>query len=169
MPSLSAIFFRRVLSPTFQQWALVGLVAMFFIAGSVWSYYQFYIPYMNSRNNDIVDESSALDRGPVAPDAVLYFFHVDWCPHCVTAIPEWQSFVEHNTGSKFNGKVVSFMSVNLTKEDSENGVDQALRQKYNVSHFPEVHLVLQNNKKPIILDAKPTYATLDQFLKETLK
>jgi thiol-disulfide isomerase/thioredoxin len=123
---------------------------------------------MNSRNVEIVDENSALDKGPGVPDAVLYFFHVDWCPHCVTALPEWNSFVEHNTGLKFNGKEVSFMSVNLTKEDSENGVDQALRQKYGVSHFPEVHLVLKN-KKPILLDATPTEATLVQFLNDSVK
>lgn len=169
MPSFTAIIFRHILTPTIQQWLLIGLVAIFFIAGSIWSYYHLYIPYMNSRNNDIVDERSALDKGPVAPDAVLYFFHVDWCPHCVTALPEWNRFVDHNTGSKFNGKEVSFKSINLTNEDSKNGVDQALRQKYNVSHFPEVHLVLKNNKKPIILDAKPTESTLDQFLKETVK
>jgi thiol-disulfide isomerase/thioredoxin len=166
-PSLIAEFFR-FLTPTRQQWLLIVVVATFFIAGSIWSYTNLYVPYMNSRNNEFVDENSALDKGPVAPDAVLYFFHVDWCPHCVTALPEWEKFVANNTGMKVNGKLVSFMSVNLTKEDSENGVDQALRQKYNVSHFPEVHLVLKN-KKPILLDAKPTEATLVQFLNDSVK
>lgn len=168
-PSLTAEIFRY-LTPTRQQWFLIVVVATFFIAGSIWSYSNLYVPYMNSRNDEIVDENSALDKDKVVgePDAVLYFFHVDWCPHCVTALPEWKSFVEHNTGLKFNGKFVSFMAVNLTKEESENGVDQALRQKYGVSHFPEVHLVLKN-KKPILLDAKPTEATLVQFLNDSVK
>lgn len=166
-PPLSTLAFR-FLTPARKQLFMVIVVAVCFIAGSIWSYRNLYIPYMNSRNDEIIDENSTLDKEPGMPDAVLYFFHVDWCPHCVTALPEWEKFVANNTGVKFNGKFVSYMAVNLTKDDAENGVDQALRQKYNVSHFPEVHLVLKN-KKPILLDAKPTEATLTQFLKDSVK
>jgi thiol-disulfide isomerase/thioredoxin len=30
----------------------------------------------------------------IKPITAVYFFHVDWCPHCVKAVPDWNAFVE---------------------------------------------------------------------------
>ena len=168
--SLSTIFFRNLAK--YQLVLLRVGVFVFFLTCSILSYYWLYLPYMKQRDQSNVEMSSAKDRetevGPAGqPDIVLYFFHVDWCPHCVTALPKWNKFVSQNVDHRFNGKRVTFKDINLTDESSENGVNQSLRQKYNVGQFPEVHLVVKN-KKPILLDASVTEDTLTRFLKDSV-
>lgn len=57
----------------------------------------------------------------------VYFFYVDWCPHCKTAKPKVQEFKKTN-------KHVNVKEVNCEEE-------KELARKFNVSAYPTVYLV----------------------------
>jgi len=95
--------------------------------------------------------------------ATLMLFFVDWCPHCKTAKPEWESLKSYYDGKSINGYTVNFIEYNCTNESAEI---TELMDKYNIEGFPTVKLVKDN--QVIEYDAKPTKSTMEQFLNTVL-
>lgn len=95
--------------------------------------------------------------------AELIMFTVDWCPHCKVAQPEWAKLVDNYEGQLINGKTVTFTQYNCTSETPEL---KELIAKYNVAGYPTIKLL--TNGQIIDFDAKPTEASLLQFLKASL-
>ena len=62
----------------------------------------------------------------------VYFFYVDWCPHCKTAKPQIQDFKSKNSN-------VNVKEVNCEK-------DKELAKKFNVRAYPTVYLVKGEDK-----------------------
>lgn len=91
--------------------------------------------------------------------AQIMLFYTDWCPHCISAKPEWKRFKEQYEGQTVNGYKLYFVEVNCTKETSEN---EKLMAKYGVDGYPTIKYVQGN--KVISFDAKPTYDNLVQFV-----
>jgi thiol-disulfide isomerase/thioredoxin len=89
----------------------------------------------------------------------LYFFGVEWCPHCKHAKPEWDAFVEENKSKTFNGKKVNFVSVDCDK-------DSSLADKYDVSGYPTIKL--DKGSDVIEFKSKPEKSALAEFLKQSL-
>jgi len=74
----------------------------------------------------------------------LYFFYVDWCPHCTRAKETTFNDDKWNT-------VDNKDSVNLVKVDCEASEEnKALANEHNVQGYPSV--VLKNNKKKTELE-----------------
>ena len=65
----------------------------------------------------------------------VYFFYVDWCPHCKTAKPKVQEFKKNNSN-------VNVKEVNCEKE-------KELAKKFNVRAYPTVYLVKGEEKKEL--------------------
>jgi thiol-disulfide isomerase/thioredoxin len=95
--------------------------------------------------------------------ATLMLFYVDWCPHCKTAKPEWESLKSDYDGKSINGYTVNFMEYNCTNESPET---TQLMDKYNIEGYPTIKLVKDN--QVIEYDAKPTKSTMEQFLNTVL-
>ena len=95
--------------------------------------------------------------------ATLMVFYVDWCPHCKTAKPEWETLKSQYDGKEINGYTISFMEYNCTNESEE--VSQ-LMDKYNIEGYPTIKLIKDN--QVIEYDAKPTKSTMEQFLNTVL-
>ncbi len=95
--------------------------------------------------------------------ATLMLFYVDWCPHCKTAKPEWESLKTDYDGKSINGYTVNFMEYNCTNESAET---TQLMDKYNIEGYPTIKLVKDN--QVIEYDAKPTKSTMEQFLNTVL-
>lgn len=95
--------------------------------------------------------------------ATLMLFYVDWCPHCKTAKPEWESLKSEYDGKNINGYIVSFVEYNCTNESED--VSQ-LMDKYNIEGYPTIKLLKDN--QVIEYDAKPTKSTMEQFLHTVL-
>jgi thiol-disulfide isomerase/thioredoxin len=93
----------------------------------------------------------------------IYFFYVDWCPHCKTALPEWRAFKEEYDGQKINDCDIECVEVNCT--DKEN--DDSTLQEFHVSSFPTVFLLKEDVK--VDYDAKITKKSLEQFVQMTTK
>jgi thiol-disulfide isomerase/thioredoxin len=95
--------------------------------------------------------------------ATLMLFYVDWCPHCKTAKPEWESLKSEYEGTTINGYTIMFVEHNCTNESEE--VSQ-LMDKYNIEGYPTIKLIKDN--QVIEYDAKPTKSTMEQFLNTVL-
>lgn len=106
------------------------------------------------------NEEGMVDSGKTAH---MMLFYTDWCPHCRTAKPEWESLK-----SEYDGKVVNGYTIVMNEYDGESKTPevQELLDKYNVEGWPTIKLVKDN--QVIDYDAKPTKATMVQFLNTVL-
>jgi thiol-disulfide isomerase/thioredoxin len=95
--------------------------------------------------------------------AEMMLFYVDWCPHCKTAKPEWETLKSEYEGKQINGYNLKFTEYNCTAETSEN---EALMNKYKIEGYPTIKLL--KGSEVIEYDAKPTKVTMEQFLHTVL-
>jgi thiol-disulfide isomerase/thioredoxin len=70
------------------------------------------------------------DAAPGSPGYKMVMYGVDWCPHCVSAKPEFEKLGAKKT---IGGKEVSFVFVNPEK-------DKAAAEGKKISGFPTFHL-----------------------------
>jgi thiol-disulfide isomerase/thioredoxin len=95
--------------------------------------------------------------------AELMLFHVDWCPHCKTAKPEWDQVKAEYQNKSINGYKVMFNEINCTDETPEK---VKMIETYKIEGYPTIKLVKDN--QVIDFDAKPTKDTLTKFLNTVL-
>jgi thiol-disulfide isomerase/thioredoxin len=109
-----------------------------------------------STKNDFKDVAN--ENGDASNMMMVYYFYVDWCPHCVKAKPEWSAF-----DREYNGKVINGC---LVQSDGYNCTDDALHadltKRYNIESFPTV-LIVKNNVR-YDFDAKVTTSALKNFV-----
>jgi thiol-disulfide isomerase/thioredoxin len=128
----------------------------------VWkNYLSSKINYSGNREHNEGQEG----EGQETPTKVanLMLFYVDWCPHCKTAKPEWNALKEEYDGKTINGYVVIFEEYNCTDENSDI---EDLINKYKIEGYPTIKLIKDN--QVVEYDAKPTKATMEQFLTTVL-
>ena len=152
---------RSRMNPT----AILVIVVVLLLLGVSVYYYTNYISkgsgmsFSDNSTNDAVIAEGIDATG----DAELIMFHVDWCPHCKTAKPEWDKVVEKYDGKSINGYNVAFTDMNCTEETPEV---QEMMEMYKVEGDPTIKLI--KGDQVIDFEAKPTEATLTQFLTTVL-
>jgi len=94
----------------------------------------------------------------VAKDkANLYFFHTDWCGHCIKAMPEWEKL---EAGPRqFGNTEVSFIRVNAEK-------DRETADLYEVRAYPTIKL--ETSTALYDYSGRPTAENLTDYLRKTL-
>jgi thiol-disulfide isomerase/thioredoxin len=132
-------------------------VVLFSILAGVYCYYTFKTSTAFKPNNEHIK------AGTDGKSAELLLFYVDWCPHCKTAKPAWDEIKAQYENKTINGYQVVFTEINCTNESAE--VEQMMN-KYSIEGFPTIKLL--KDGQIIEYDAKPTKATLDQFLTTVL-
>ena len=148
-------FFKNL--PSITRTVLVILFAALLI-GSAYYIYKKYVLKQSDRSlyEGYANGMNMRRENPNKDNMVtLYFFGTSWCPHCISAKPEWSEFVEENKDKEFNGKRVNFVDVDCDKES-------ALADKYEVSGYPTIKL--DKGSEIIEFKSKPTKATLLEFL-----
>lgn len=138
---------------------LVAFLLFLFI--SIYYCYYYIAPRLNPAfkpNNELMPINSNGSK-----EAELLLFYADWCPHCKTAKPIWNELREEYQNKTINGYSIVFTEVNCTTETAE--VEQ-LMNKYKVEGFPTIKLL--KDGQVVEYDAKPTKATLTQFLNTVL-
>jgi thiol-disulfide isomerase/thioredoxin len=95
--------------------------------------------------------------------AEIMLFYADWCPHCKTAKPIWEEMKAEYENKTINGYTVLFTDVNCTTETPEV---EKLMTTYKIEGFPTIKLL--KDGQVIEFDAKPSKATLEQFLNTVL-
>lgn len=133
---------------------IIAILVLLLVAG----YY--YFNYISPR---FVKKDDEYDDEDLEGDAELILFHVDWCPHCKTAKPEWDQVAEEYNGEIVNGYEVQFTEVNCTDETPEV---KDMIERYNIEGYPTIKLV--KGDQVIDFEAKPTKDTITQFLNTVL-
>jgi len=122
------------------------------------------IYYMYTKNssskNQYIENFEDNSSGKTAE---LMLFHVDWCPHCKTAKPEWDQVKAEYQNKEINGYKVIFTDINCTNETPEI---QKLIDTYKIEGYPTIKLI--KDGQVIDFDAKPTKDTLSKFLNTVL-
>jgi len=132
-----------------------------FIIIAVVYYYYYVAPSLKpsyTANND--KGSSNANQGK---EAELLFFFAEWCPHCKTAKPVWEDLTAEYQNKTINGYRVIFTEINCSTETAEV---EDMMNKYKVEGFPTIKLL--KDGQVIEYDAKPTKATLSEFLNTVL-
>jgi thiol-disulfide isomerase/thioredoxin len=116
------------------------------------------------------DVANSMNRGTTSTDpdtqansgkeALIYFFHADWCPHCKKAQPEWDAFKMSQHNKLKNGYVVKCISVDCTN-DKESTAKQLINE-FNIESYPSVKMVKDNTT--IDYDASVKTASLNKFV-----
>ena len=96
-------------------------------------------------------------------EAEIMLFYVDWCPHCKTAKPEWEKVKAEYDGKVVNGYKLIFTEINCTNESPE--VEKMI-STYKIEGYPTIKML--KDGQVIEYDAKPTQATLIQFIQTVL-
>jgi thiol-disulfide isomerase/thioredoxin len=139
---------------------LIGLVVFVLVA---WGLYTLYVKSAQETNNDLANVSNASPNGKTL---VIYMFHVDWCPHCKKALPEWNQFVEEYDKKIIGGYTVECKDVDCT--DNKSPTIKALLDEYKVEQFPTIKGVVPggpDGKNTVVdFDAKVKKSNLEQFV-----
>ncbi len=145
----------------YMNWKTIGII-MFCLMLVVVSYFM-YKQYSNKQTTFHANRENMPKDPNSNKTATLMLFYVDWCPHCKTAKPEWESLKADYDGKMINGYNVNLIEYNCTNESSET---TQLMDKYSIEGFPTIKLVKDN--EVIEYDAKPTKSTMEQFLNTVL-
>ena len=158
MSSIKNIFFSFV-NPRKNVFWLIFIVIVFIFA-SYYGYTHFYLPWLSSKRYSDVANTDPTSTGN-GGDVTIYFFSADWCPHCKTALPEWQNFSQNYNGKEVNGYVINCVNINCT-DNTDVNVEEYI-QKYNIEGYPTIKMIKDN--KIIDFDAKVTNTALNSFVK----
>lgn len=115
--------------------------------------------WMNTRAdsaNKFADVANSTDR---TKEAVIYFFHADWCPHCKKAEPEWNAFKTSHHDKIINGYKLNCQDVNCT--DENNTASNTLINKFQIDSYPTVKM--DRDGTIIDFDSKVTASALSSF------
>jgi len=157
---------------------LAVFIFFIFTALAYFSYYQYYLPYLE--NKKLSDMANANGRKKIVN---IFFFFVDWCPHCKTAKPEWNNFKVQFNNTEKNGYLIKCYDINCTEDngtieiadipaDASGSIQTTptkisdLIRKYNIEAYPTIKMTKDGST--IEYDAKITYDHLDEFIKSTL-
>ena len=144
--------FRRLISPYYYYIISIIVLVIFLYV----TYYAYYNIYKKSEPNKFKDVANVNRRNK---EVTVFFFHVDWCPHCKKALPEWNTFKAQNDGKQINGYLVKCVDLNCTNETSD--ITRAINE-YNIDSYPTVKMLKENQK--IEFDSKITSTALDSFV-----
>ena len=146
-----------------------------FVTVARFSYQAFFVKTDKGRN-----AANIANANNIKPITSIYFFHVDWCPHCVKAIPEWNAFVEAYNNKEVGGHLVQCYDIDCTDDNGEvtvqfdptNGSYTGMKptpvkiseliKKYKIDSYPTIKLTKDNNV--VDFEAKVTKQNLIQFV-----
>jgi len=138
----------------------IAAFLLFAILGGL--YYYYYI-YPNSQMKYKPNNEKISKEAEGSQTAELLFFYANWCPHCKSAKPIWDDLKAEYENKTINGYKIIFTEIDCSEETTE--VDKMMNQ-YNVEGYPTIKLL--KDGQVIEYDAKPSKATLEQFLNTVL-
>ena len=108
------------------------------------------------------DVANKIDSGK---EITITLYHVDWCPHCKKAMPEWNGFKDEYNGKLVNGYKVSCIDIDCT-DDNNQRITDMLKNK-GIESFPTIKATMEgkNGKEMTIsFESKTTKKNLEKFL-----
>ncbi len=152
--------FLRTLSRT--SYIFIGIGVLFVIL-VVYAYYT-HLRVTNTKYNANHESNHNSSEDTANKPAKLMFFFADWCPHCKTAKPEWESIKKEYNGKDINGYNIEFKEYDCSGEN--NPESEAAMDTYEIEGYPTIKLIKDN--EIITFDAKPTKELISTFLTTVL-
>jgi thiol-disulfide isomerase/thioredoxin len=146
---------KKIISP-YSKYILIALLIVIFLLAATYVYNKYYMKDMKKIDNKFADVANANKR---THEVIIYFFNVDWCPHCKTAKPEWEKFAKLYNGKEKGDYIIKCLDYNCTDETAE--VTKIIN-KYNIESYPTIKMLKDN--QVIEFDSKITEYTLEQFV-----
>ena len=162
MANLVETIYKKVIRPYQYTILLVALIILFSVTG-YYGYKYYFKEDIPTRENPTEDVANANNRNSGGEVVEVLLFHVDWCPHCKRAMPEWSSFKQQYDGKKMGGYEVKCVDVDCTDETSE--VTNYIN-KYDIDSYPTVKM--QKGDQKISFDASVTSENLESFVEMML-
>jgi thiol-disulfide isomerase/thioredoxin len=141
------------------KYVIIAVLSLLFIVIGFFIY-KSYVGSSPTMTDDIYDDGSDVSD---SSDAELMFFHVDWCPHCKTALPEWEKIKKEYNNKKINGHRILFLEYNCTEETEET---TKKIETYKIEGYPTIKLKIDG--RVIEFDAKVNKENMEQFLSTVL-
>lgn len=138
----------------------LAIVALIIVVICYYIYQKVYLP---SKKEKVFKDVANSD--PNGRTITIFMFHVDWCPHCKKALPEWKMFSDQYNNTSLNGYQIECRDVDCTKNDDptvKNLVD-----KYSLKQYPTVLAIVPGtNRKETRVDyeAKVKKPYLEKFV-----
>jgi len=148
---------RKYIRPYYYYILAFVIFVLFLLVGIYW-----YKNQKSQSENLFNDVANANKRNQ---EALVYFFHADWCPHCKRAQPEWEAFRSQYDGTVINGYKIKCVDVDCTS-DPLSADAKAKMNEFKVTSFPTVKLVRDN--KTIDFDSKISRTSLGSFVNTML-
>ena len=139
---------------------LILFVIFVFSIASYFGYYYFYTQKKAVKKFDDVPNANTRNK-----TASITIFHVDWCPHCKTALPIWKQFSEKYNKQVVNDYLISCNEVNCT-DDNDSNVSSAIAS-YNIESYPTIKIMIDS--KQYEFDTKISFNSLKEFITVTTK
>lgn len=144
------------------------LVACLFIWIGIYVYRNYVGSYLGSYIEGYAVSTRDTRMGEDAPDpngktVTLYMFGTSWCPHCKTAKPIWDSYVEKNQNMKVGNYNVQFKSV-----DCDTAEGKPLADAFDVKGYPTFKLE-RSPGNVIDFEAKPSEDNFNSLLQSSLQ
>lgn len=156
-------FLQTIYSRVFRPYKvaiLIVIVLVVFLSLSYFVYNRLYAtPDIKRKFSDVTNNSSA------DLTITIYFFNVDWCPHCTKSKPEWNTFSKSYDGTTVNGYKIKCVDQNCTK-DTEPDI-KSMIDRYHIESYPTIIAVKpDDNMKEFVIsyDARVTNANLEKFV-----
>lgn len=136
----------------------IAFIVIIFILLSIYLFLQFK-KKTTKKNKKFDDVANKNNRNN---EIEVMMFHVNWCPHCKSALPDWQSFCD-----QYDNKIVNDYLIrcnrngnNCTDENDPSVI--AMISSYKIDSYPTI--ILMKGDQRFDFDAKITKNSLDQFL-----
>lgn len=143
---------------------LISVILIIFIVFSYFIYIRQISPKLNDKSKVFKDVAN---NGETGKQVDVMLFHVNWCPHCIKAKPDWESFCNEYNGKMINGyKINCDPKGNDCTEDSDPIVAAWIKE-YDITSYPTVILV--KDEERYVFDAKLTRNALEQFVETTTR
>jgi thiol-disulfide isomerase/thioredoxin len=134
---------------------IVVLLVIFSLLAK-YGYETYYAAHYESGEKKFNDIANAEMRDN---EVFVYFFYVDWCPHCKTALPDWIKFKNQYDETDMNGYTLRCVDMNCTDETPE--IESAINT-YGIKGYPTIKM--KKDGKVIEFDSKITYSALEKFV-----
>jgi thiol-disulfide isomerase/thioredoxin len=151
MPSIIDVMFAPI--EKYYRLILIVFCLIIFIFAGYKAYQMYGVPWLKKKPiNDVANANKD------AKAADIYFFNVDWCPHCIKAKPEWDKFVETHNGKTINNYTIHTHNVDCT-DDVKSA---AVIAKYDIKGYPTTKMTLDGGDT-VEFDSKMTTEGLAKF------
>jgi thiol-disulfide isomerase/thioredoxin len=146
--------------PYFKQ-TLAVFITIVVLYVTYFAYKRFYIPAKESKNGKL--------RKSGNQDITIMMFHVDWCPHCRRALPEWKTFSDEYNKKQVNGHKIVCVDYDCTNDSHAVNKDviEKLINKHDIKQYPTVFALVPQpggTEMRVDYDAKVSKDNLEKFV-----